>query len=153
MELQITNEDYENLECCSQTSIPLGAKDYQLSLWQAVEVFSSANEERITAYVTERTDVEEADAIVVKLERLEFEWQDDGFSALHTSNCLVAGGFLRLQVHKNYHGLWNAELQDYDTRSERNLPTKIAAQFAAEAMLMQLTHELCSLHGGIFYVP
>jgi len=153
MRLQITNEDYYYLTCDNVTSVPLGTKDYPLQLWQAVDVWSSDNDQRMRVYVTGIAEVAEAGAIVVKLEKLRFEWEDDESSALQTSTAFVADNAIRLQVHENYQYLWNAEIQGSGARQQRDLPSRIAAQLAAEGLLKQLTIDLCRLHGAILYYP
>jgi hypothetical protein len=153
LELQITSEDYYYLTCDNITSIPLGTKEYPLQLWEAIEVWSSDREERMRVYVTGIAPIPEAGAIVVRLKRLRFEWEDDEFSILKISTAFVADNAIRLQVYENYQYLWNAELQGYGVHQQRNLPSKIDAQLAAEGLLKQLTIDLCRLHGAILYYP
>jgi hypothetical protein len=151
LELQITSEDYYYLTCDNITSIPLGAKDYPLQLWQTVEVWSSDREERMRVYVTGISPVPEAGAVVVKLERLQYEWID--YPEDYESRCLINDGILQLKASQNMRGFWNANLDGRVNRFELNLPSKIAAQLAAEGLLKQLTIDLCRLHGAILYYP
>lgn len=125
----------------------------ELQLWQKVSI-AYEDQPPIEAIVT----FIEYDSIyaILSLRRLRFQWIDKSGG---TSYCIPHEN-VRLVVESGIDTLgppvqliWQATLMGYKHQTSAILSHRTQAQLQAEAMLWQLTHELCGKFRGIFYIP